>query len=172
MNFYFQPHEVLCRCHLGNYGGRPPPYAWGDRCGSECFACKQTYFYLLRGSKLTQYAGQKNIFLPTTGWKTWKWERASRPRSLVQMIFIKSARKVLSGRHFVRTVLRVVISWAYLGHILGICSAYLRHSQAYLGHISGISRAYPGHILGISWECLGHILCISRAYLGYILSIS
>ena len=39
--------------------------------------------------------GKKNIFLPTTGWKTWKWERASRPRSLVQIIFIKSARKVL-----------------------------------------------------------------------------
>ena len=68
--------------------------------------------------------------------------------------FVRTALDVLSGRtclrrfvrktfcqdrlrRFVRTVLRVVISWAYLGLIFGI-------SQAYLGHISGISRIYLG----------------------------
>ena len=41
----------------------------------------------------------------------------------MRYFFRRTGLDVLSGRHFVRTVLRVVISWAYLGHIFGISQA-------------------------------------------------
>ena len=64
-------------------------------------------------------------------------------KTFCQDRFVRHFFQVDRLRRFVRTILRVVISWAYLGHISGI-------SRAYLGHILGISRAYLGHILGIS----------------------
>ena len=58
----------------------------------------------------------------------------------------------------------IAISWAYLGHILGM-------SWACPGHILGIAWVYLRQTLENNWSYLGNILGISWVYLGHILGI-